>query len=97
MSKPKETQAEPAQPGATQSKPEQAEPQATEPKKTQAEPTRPRPIDDAGRELDEFGLPLSGPARAAKLARLKKPDPRDNPEAWGAAPPAAAPADKPAE
>jgi hypothetical protein len=40
---------------------------------TQEEPTRPRPVDANGRQLDRFGLPLSGPARAAALAG--KPDP----------------------
>lgn len=50
---------------------------------TQEEPTQPRPVDqETGRELDEFGLPRSGPARASRLAELGKPDPRDNPEAW---------------
>lgn len=60
---------------------------------TQEEPTQPRPTDEAGRELDAFGLPESGPARAAELERRKKPDPRDNPEAWGAKPAAEPPAE----
>ncbi len=55
---------------------------------TQDEPTRPIPVDKYGRQLDEFGLPLSGPFRAAELYRLGKPDPRDNPEAWSQRAPA---------
>lgn len=42
---------------------------------TQADPTQPPPTDDAGRPIDEHGLPLNGPARIAALAG--KPDPRD--------------------
>lgn len=57
-----------------------------EPKPTQAEPTRPRPVDAAGRQLDRHGLPLNGPARAARLAELGKPDPDTHPEAWADAP-----------
>lgn len=49
---------------------------------TQEAPTAPRPRDAAGRELDEYGLPLSGPARAALLAELGRPDPRAEPEGW---------------
>ena len=49
---------------------------------TQEEPTRPRPVDAAGRQLDEFGLPLSGPARIRALAELGKRDPLTNPEDW---------------
>lgn len=41
---------------------------------TQEEPTAPRPVDPAtGRQLDEHGLPLSGPARVAALKG--EPDP----------------------
>jgi len=36
-------------------------------------PTASRPTDDAGRELDEFGLPINGPARLRALAG--RPDP----------------------
>lgn len=43
------------------------------PKVTQDKPTQPRPTDQTGRQLDRFGLPLSGPARIAALAG--KPDP----------------------
>lgn len=53
---------------------------------TQEKPTRPQPMDRNGRRLDGHGLPLSGPARKVALAKLGKPDPRDNPDAW--APPA---------
>ncbi|MEA3018404.1 MAG: hypothetical protein QOI38_3126 [Sphingomonadales bacterium] len=56
------------------------------PETTQAEPTKARPTDKSGRQLDEFKLPISGPARARELERLGKPDPRTNPEAWGASP-----------
>lgn len=56
------------------------------PEAIQAEPTRPRPVDAAGRTLDAHGLPLSGPARAARLAELGRPDPRDDPAAWGEQP-----------
>lgn len=49
---------------------------------TQAQPTKPRPTDAAGRVLDEHGLPLSGPARRARLTELGKPDPNDEPDAW---------------
>lgn len=38
------------------------------PKVTQAEPTQPRKVDpDTGLELDEYDLPLSGPARVKAL------------------------------
>lgn len=46
---------------------------------TQADPTQPPPTDDAGRPIDEHGLPLNGPARVAALAG--KSDPRDAVEA----------------
>jgi len=45
-------------------------------------PTQPRPRDSAGRDLDEYGLPLPGPARAKALAALGKPDPHIEPDAW---------------
>ena len=45
------------------------------------DPTKPRPKDKAGRDLDEHGLPLSGPARRRALAG--KPDPNDAQEATG--------------
>lgn len=55
----------------------------SDPVTIQAEPTQPRPVDPAtGRQLDEYGLPLSGPARVARLAELGKPDPREDPDAW---------------
>ena len=53
-------------------------------KATQAEPTRSRPADRNGRELDEHGLPLSGPERKRKLEELGKPDPNVEPSAWTA-------------
>lgn len=51
-------------------------------KSTQDKPTNPRPRDAAGRELDQWGLPFSGPARVRRLAELGKPDPNVEPEAW---------------
>jgi hypothetical protein len=51
---------------------------------TQADPTAPRARDETGRELDEFDLPLSGPARRARLAELGKRDPREFPEDFNA-------------
>ncbi|CAN5267553.1 hypothetical protein BH10PSE13_BH10PSE13_23660 [soil metagenome] len=47
--------------------------------------TKPRPTDAAGRELDQWGLPSSGPARVRALAELDKPDPNVAPEAWPSA------------
>lgn len=35
-----------------------------------------------GRPLDQWGLPLNGPARVAALAELGLPDPNDDPVAW---------------
>lgn len=35
-----------------------------------------------GRPLDQWGLPLNGPARVAALAELGLPDPVDEPEVW---------------
>lgn len=52
---------------------------------TQAQPTKPRPTDRKGRELDGFGLPLSGPARLRRLEELGKPDPNVEPQAWASA------------
>ncbi|MDQ1229274.1 hypothetical protein [Sphingomonas sp. SORGH_AS_0879] len=46
---------------------------AAAPKSSQAKATQPRPVDEAGRTLDRWGLPLSGPARLAALDG--KPDP----------------------
>lgn len=47
-----------------------------------APPTQPRPRDENGRELDEYGLPLSGPARVKALAALERPDPHVEPDTW---------------
>ena len=44
--------------------------------------TKSRPRDAQGRELDEYGLPLIGPARQRALAELGKPDPNTDPKAW---------------
>lgn len=35
-----------------------------------------------GRPLDQWGLPVNGPARAAALEELGMPDPNDDPAAW---------------
>lgn len=45
-------------------------------------PTMPRQMSAEGFELDEWGLPLCGPARIAVLEKLGKPDPNISPEAW---------------
>ncbi|HEU4958965.1 MAG TPA: hypothetical protein VFT56_01040 [Sphingomonas sp.] len=60
---------------------------AKTPTSTQAEPTRPRPLSKDGRQLDSFGLPLAGPARAAALKKAGKRDPRRHPEDWAPAAP----------
>lgn len=44
--------------------------------------TKPRPRDKAGRVLDQWGLPLNGPARIRALDALGKRDPHSNPEDW---------------
>jgi hypothetical protein len=59
------------------------------PATTQDEPTKPREIDANGFELDEFGLPLVGPARIAALAG--RPDPAEDPDGFAKAPKPAAP------
>ncbi|MGE4321769.1 MAG: hypothetical protein AB7E60_01915 [Sphingobium sp.] len=60
-----------------------ADPADTRPgRPVQAAPTSPRPRDAAGNELDQWGLPIAGPLRAARLAGLAKPDPNVEPEAW---------------
>lgn len=51
-------------------------------KREQAPATAPRPVDAQGRELDQWGLPLSGPARARALAEIGKPDPNEDRSAW---------------
>lgn len=45
-------------------------------------PTQPRRTDAQGRELDQWGLPLNGPARQRALDAAGKPDPNFEPEAW---------------
>lgn len=47
-------------------------------------PTAARPVDVSGRELDQWGLPINGPARARALEEIGKPDPHFEPEAWAA-------------
>lgn len=47
------------------------------PEVSQAEPTAAQPRDANGHVLDEYGLPLSGPLRAARLVELNADDPRD--------------------
>jgi hypothetical protein len=49
--------------------------QPTPLKTTQEEPTQAPPRDKAGFELDEHGLPRSGPERAARLEDLGIEDP----------------------
>lgn len=46
---------------------------AAAPKTIQADPTQPRPVDATGRTLDQWDLPVSGPARLKALGG--KPDP----------------------
>ncbi|WP_343526948.1 hypothetical protein [Sphingomonas sp.] len=46
---------------------------AAGPKTTQADATKPRPVDETGRTLDQWDLPVSGPARLKALGG--KPDP----------------------
>jgi hypothetical protein len=57
---------------------------ASGPKTTKADATQPRPVDETGRTLDHWGLPLSGPARLAALGG--KPDPALEAEAEAPAP-----------
>lgn len=61
---------------------------AAQPATSQAEPTLAHPQDDAGRALDQWGLPFSGPARARVLKALGRPDPHTDLEAWANAAPA---------
>lgn len=58
---------------------------------TQEPPTQPASRDANGFELDAWGLPVCGPVRAARLAKLGKADPHDDPEAWADAPVVGAP------
>ncbi|HEX7820637.1 MAG TPA: hypothetical protein VF463_08455 [Sphingobium sp.] len=53
-----------------------------EPETSQEQPTQPRPVDPQGREMDQWHLPYSGPARTRALAELERPDPNIDPEAW---------------
>jgi len=58
-------------------------------------PTAPRPRDAQGRELDQWGLPRSGPARAARLQAMNMADPELDPSGWTAAPNASSAAASP--
>lgn len=49
---------------------------------SQDAPTKARPVDASGHILDEWGLPINGPARMAVLTELGHDDPNDNPDAW---------------
>ncbi len=50
---------------------------------TQEAVTAPQPrCPKTGRPLDQWGLPLNGPARVAALEAVDMPDPRDEPEVW---------------
>ncbi len=62
---------------------------AAGPQTTQADPTQPRPVDATGRTLDQWGLPVSGPARLKALGG--KPDPALDAPAEPAAAPTPAP------
>ena len=55
---------------------------AKSPARNSGEPTAPRPHDLNGYELDEWGLPLVGPARIGALEKLGRRDPCDFPEDW---------------
>lgn len=55
------------------------------PETTQDAPTALPPRDESGFELDNWGLPIVGPVRAARLAELGKPDPNIDPDAWSKA------------
>lgn len=50
--------------------------------RTYDEETAPPATDAAGFQLDQWGLPLSGPRRRAALAEANKRDPREHPEDW---------------
>jgi hypothetical protein len=58
---------------------------AKQPETTQEAATAPVRRNEAGFEIDEWDLPVSGPARANRLEELGLPDPRDNPKAWKSA------------
>lgn len=65
-----------APPSADDKSPKGRKGKVAEPKATQAEPTAPRARDPkSGLELDEHGLPLSGPARRRWLAAANIEDP----------------------
>lgn len=55
---------------------------AEEPEVTQEPATAPVRRDGNGFEIDEWDLPVSGPARANRLAELDMPDPHDDAKAW---------------
>jgi len=57
---------------------------ATTPQTSQEEPTRARPQDADGRVLDQWGLPLNGPARVRALSG--RVDPAIDPAGWKEAP-----------
>lgn len=62
--------------GSAPETPPVPDPAPAKPRTSQAEPTKPRPIDPkTGFELDEHGLPTSGPARAQWLAKAGIADP----------------------
>jgi hypothetical protein len=54
----------------------------SEPETTQAAATAAPPRDASGFELDSWGLPVSGPMRAVRLAEMQMPDPLDDPKEW---------------
>lgn len=60
-----------------------AKSKAAAPAVVETEPTAPAPrCAKTGRPLDQWGLPLNGPARVAALAELGMPDPNEDPGAW---------------
>jgi hypothetical protein len=59
-----------------------AKAESVEQEVTQEAPTAAPKRDKNGFELDGWDLPVSGPARAARLEELGKPDPHEDPKAW---------------
>ena len=59
---------------------------AKAPTTKQAQPTAPQPRDARGRVIDQWGLPVSGPARAAELEALGRKDPAIDPSGWPKSP-----------
>lgn len=62
--------------------PKLADEAEAKPETTQEAPSAAPERDANGFELDRWGLPVSGPIRALRLAEMAMPDPLDNPKAW---------------